>query len=130
MIRGTFYKKVQSGLVLDGAIDVTRQDWSVMVNILRHATACITGKHHEVLACCVARCPFVTTPISTAKIRALGDYAGVTLPEIAPDAPVGVVRDSLARAAEDVEGVFARLFDTMETLRRTTRLADLLRAPG
>ena len=88
-----------------------------MVNRLRHARALLTGKHHEVMAACVARCPFVTPAIATHKIAGLGDYAGVTLPRVEPGCGRAAVLEALERAAADADGTFARLFDRLEALR-------------
>jgi hypothetical protein len=125
-IRGTFYGPAFRALELDGSIDVRREDWGVMVNRLRHAGACLTGKHHEVMACCVARCPFVSIPVATHKISGLGAYAGGELPTVPPDAGEAAVRAALARAEADRDGAFARLFDRLETVRAGLRLGDLL----
>jgi hypothetical protein len=125
-VKGSFYGPAFRGLELDATIDVERDDWSVMVNRLRHARALLTGKHHEVMAACVARCPFVTPAIATHKIAGLGDYAGVTLPQVAPGCGRRAVLEALDRAAADPDRVFARLFDTLEAVRDAVRLRDLV----
>lgn len=126
LVKGTFYKRVFDDLELDGKINIKREDWGVIVNKLRHAKACLTGKHHEVIACCVARCPFVTTSIDTHKIAGLGSYIGENLPQVDVQADAKTVRKSLIEASKDSNGVFARLFQKMELLRATTRLKDLV----
>lgn len=125
-VRGTFYGPGFRELELDAAIDIAREDWSVVVNKLRHARALLTGKHHEAMAACVARCPFVTTTIGTHKIAGLGAFVDARLPTVEPGAGAAAVRAALERAAEDPDGSFARLFDRLEELRATVRLRDLL----
>lgn len=127
-VRGTFYRGLFRQLALDTAVDVERDDWSVMVNRLRHARALLTGKHHEVMAACVARCPFVTPAIATHKISALGDYAGVALPVVPAEADAAAVHAALEAAATDADGTFARLFDRLAALRAEVRLRDLFRS--
>jgi len=126
LVKGTFYGPAFRRLALDTAIDVEREDWSVMVNKLRHARALLTGKHHEVMAACVARCPFVTPTIATHKIAGLGDYAGVALPRVEPGCGRDAVLEALDRAEADADGTFARLFDRLETLRQSVQLRDLI----
>jgi hypothetical protein len=126
-VKGTFYGPAFRGLELDATIDVTRDDWSVMVNRLRHARALLTGKHHEVMAACVARCPFVTPAIATHKIAGLAEYAGVALPQVVPGCGRRAVLDALERAAVDDDRVFARLFEALDAACNAVRLRDLLR---
>jgi hypothetical protein len=126
-VKGTFYGPAFRGLELDAIVDVTRDDWSVMVNRLRHARALLTGKHHEVVAACIARCPFVTPAIATHKIAGLADYAGVVLPQVVPGCGRRAVLEALERAAADEEAVFARLFDALDAACDAVRLRDLLR---
>jgi hypothetical protein len=126
LVKGTFYGPAFRKLELDASIDVQRDDWSVMVNRLRHARALLTGKHHEVLAACVARCPFVTTEIPTHKIAGLGAYAGVDLPRVEPGCGRAAVVAALEAAATDADGTFARLFDRLEAIGASVRLSDLL----
>ncbi len=125
-LKGTFYGKGFRRIDLDGAIDITREDWSTTVNRLRHARACLTGKHHEVMAACVARCPFVTPRVATHKIAGLGAYLGETLPTVAAGDGPDAVQGALERAADDEGGLFARLFDRLDALRAERRLRDLL----
>lgn len=130
LLKGTFYGPVFRKLELDGGIDVEREDWSVMVNKLRHARALLTGKHHEVMAACVARCPFVTVPLATHKIAGLGGYAGAELPQVRPGCGPRAARDALEQAAADRDGAYARLFDRLDEMCATIRLRDLLAGLG
>jgi hypothetical protein len=125
-LKGTFYGRLFGDLELNGTIDITREDWGVTVNKLRHAKACLTGKHHEVIACCIARCPFVTTPVDTHKISGLGDYIGVKLPQLDVHADVQTVQKELVKASEDVNGIYSRLFQKMESIRAMVKLKDLI----
>jgi hypothetical protein len=127
-VRGTFYGTGLGKIPLDNTIDIATEDWGVIVNKLRHARACVTGKHHEVMACCIARCPFVSPKIDTHKIASLGDFVSAPLVEIAPGASEDAVRQALTRAEADPDGAYARLFDHLEDMRARTRLSDLLRA--
>jgi hypothetical protein len=125
LLKGTFYGSAFREFALDGGIDVMREDWSTTVTRLRHAGAVLTGKHHEVLAACVARCPFVTPEIATHKIAGLGAFIGETLPTVAADSGLPTIRDALERAAADADGLFGRLFNRLEALRAEHRLRDL-----
>lgn len=125
-LKGTFYGPAFRDIALDGGVDVTREDWSTTVTRLRHARALFTGKHHEVMAACVARCPFVTPAIGTHKISGLGAFIGATLPTVAPGADAPEIRAALGRAEEDADGLFRRLFSRLEGLRAERRLRDLL----
>ena len=125
LLVGTFYGSGFKDIRLDGAVDVTREDWGTTVTKLRHARAVFTGKHHEVMAACVARCPFVTPAIGTHKISGLGAFIGVELPTVTPGSDPSTVRAALERAAGDADGLFRRLFDWLEVLRAEHRLRDL-----
>jgi hypothetical protein len=126
-LKGTFYNRQFEEINLDGTIDITKENWSVLVNKLRHAKACFTGKHHEMIACCIARCPFVTPEISTHKISGLGAYIGINLPELAINADTHTVRKELVKAAKDADGIYKDLFNTMESLRSSIKLKDLIK---
>lgn len=127
-VKGTFYSRAFWDLSLDSALDVRHEDWGFLVNKLRHARALLTGKHHEVYAACLARCPFITTRLQTHKIAALGAFIGAELPTLDPDADPATVQLALEVAADDQQGVFARLFDTLERLRSDRQLAQILKA--
>jgi hypothetical protein len=128
LLKGTFYSRQFEDIILDGTIDITKENWSVLVNKLRHAKACFTGKHHEIIACCIARCPFVTPKINTHKISGLGEYVGVNFPELAEDADEKTVRKELIKAANNKDGIYTNLFNKMESLRANIRLKDLIKA--
>lgn len=127
-IKGTFYIDAFSGINLDGFMNIASEDWSIIVNKLRHARACFTGKHHEVYAACIARCPFISTKIATHKIAALGEFIGEELHTVAPDAGCDSIQSALHNAAEDAHGLYRRLFDSLETLSTNFRLRDYLRS--
>lgn len=124
--KGTFYGSQFSESILDCSVDIMRDDWSVVVNTLRHSRACLTGKHHEVYAACIARCPFVTPKISTHKISALGSLIGEELPTLENDANQDQVQHALRLAEEDPNGLFKRLFDALENLRNRHCLQEYL----
>jgi len=119
LVKGTFYRRAHAKMSCDTTVDVTTQDWAHLVNSLRAADALFTGKHHEVYAACIARCPFVVSAINTHKVSALGQLIDRELPIVHPDADEADIRRTLAVAAQDADGLFAALFDKMETLRRT-----------
>lgn len=125
-VKGTFYRKAFRKLELDDGIDIERQDWSVIVNRLRSADVLFTGKHHEVYAACLARCPFVAAGIATHKVEALGAFIGRELPILPADADARTVQLALTEAAADAGGLFADLFDRLEEVRAQRNLADLL----
>jgi hypothetical protein len=124
--KGTFYGSRFGSITIDSSINIHRDDWSLVVNTLRHFRACFTGKRHEAYAACIARCPFVTPIISTHKISALGFFLGEDLPTIEDEANQGQVLDVLRLAEKDPNGLFERLFDKLEDLRRSISLKDYL----
>lgn len=128
MIKGTFYRKAHVDCELDGSINIARQDWSTIVNILRQSDALFTGKHHEVYAACVARCPFVVSAIDTHKVAALGDLIGRPIPSVAKDANTAAIRAALKQAQADADGTFALLFDRLEELRAAHDLSTMFKA--
>lgn len=124
-LKGTFYKGLFKEIKLDGKIDITRENWGVVVNKLRYADACLTGKHHEVMACCIARCPFVTPLIETHKISGLGDFIGQKLLEVAPNEDRSTIIKKLSIARADKDGTYRNLFDCLENIRDRIKLSNL-----
>ena len=95
------------------AVDITKESWHVVVNRLRSARLLVTGKHHDVMAACVARCPFLFCPIPTHKIEALGEYGGVDLRPI----DMSLTADGYAALFERTiadRSAFNALFDGMD----------------
>ena len=73
----------------------------------------MTGKHHDVMAACVARRPFLFCPIPTHKIEALGEYGGVELAPLDMSLTAAQYQAAFERAAADTAR-FDRLFDGMQ----------------
>ena len=61
-------------------VDIFKQDWDTIVNLLRHTDWFLTGRHHEMYAACKARCPFSTLAGNTWKNEGLFRTAGVNIP--------------------------------------------------
>jgi len=126
LVKGTFYGKQFLDITLDDTVDITVENWNVIVNKLRHAHACFTGKHHEIIACCIARCPFVTPKLSTHKISGLGNFIDAELLAVDNDIDSATLQHILKQAARDEVGIYAKLFDKMESLRSELRLRDFI----
>lgn len=95
------------------SVDIFKQDWNTIVNILRGTDWFITGRHHEMYAACKARCPFATLSGNTWKNQGLFLTAGVDIK----------VADSHIRHSEipkfvdfckERSGEYLKLFNWME----------------
>lgn len=95
------------------SVDIFKQDWNTIVNILRGTDWFITGRHHEMYAACKARCPFATLAGNTWKNQGLFLTAGVDIK----------VADSQIRHSEipkfvdfckERNGEYLKLFNWME----------------
>lgn len=61
------------------SLDIFKNDWNSIVNLLRHTDWFITGRHHELYASCKARCPFSALAGNTWKNEGLAKTAGVDI---------------------------------------------------
>ncbi|MBL0373105.1 hypothetical protein JJB09_13805 [Rhizobium sp. KVB221] len=106
-------------------IDITKENWHVAVNRLRSARLLVTGKHHDVMAACVARCPFLFCPIPTHKISALGEFAGVELAPIDMSLSEQQYLEMFEETARNRDQ-FDALFDGMSSAARQFSLEKAL----
>ena len=65
-------------------IDIFKDDWNTVVNILRGTEWFVTGRHHELYASCKARCYFSALDGNTHKNVGLMKTAGVEIPIESP----------------------------------------------
>ena len=61
-------------------IDIFKDDWNSIVNMLRNTDMFITGRHHELYASCKANCMFTALDGNTHKNVGLMKTAGVDIP--------------------------------------------------
>jgi hypothetical protein len=115
------------GMEGDGEIDITRENWHTVVNRLRHASLLVTGKHHDVMAAIVARCPFLFCPVKTHKIEALGRFAGIALLPVDMTLTESQYRDRFQQAI-GMTGHYGQLFDAIDTANSAFDLEATLKA--
>jgi polysaccharide pyruvyl transferase WcaK-like protein len=100
-------------------IDIFKQDWDTIVNVLRSTDWFITGRHHEMYAACKARCPFATLDGNTHKNTGLMETAEVVIPVESPTLLHERIPDFLARCKEH-RMEYEKLFNWMERQPRFT----------
>ena len=100
-------------------IDIFKQDWDTIVNVLRSTDWFITGRHHEMYASCKARCPFITLGGNTHKNEGLMETANVNIPVESPTLLHDKIPDFLARCKEH-RMEYEKLFNWMEQQPRFT----------
>lgn len=100
-------------------IDIFKQDWDTVVNVLRSTDWFITGRHHEMYASCKARCPFATLSGNTWKNEGLMETANVVIPIESPTLLHERVPHFLARCKEH-RMEYEKLFNWMESQPRFT----------
>ena len=94
-------------------INIFKQDWNTIVNILRNTEWFITGRHHELYAACKARCQFAALSGNTWKNEGLMKTAGVEIPIEAPHLLHERIPEFLDRCKE-YKLEYQKLFDWME----------------
>lgn len=101
------------------SINIFKDSWNDIVNILRSTDLFITGRHHEMYASCKARCPFVVLSGNTWKNEGLFETAGVNIPHL-PDRALDDEIVSLAEQIEQDPKEFFKLFNWMEQQAKWT----------
>ena len=94
-------------------VDIFKQDWDTIVNILRGTDWFITGRHHELYAACKARCPFSTLAGNTWKNQGLFVTAGVEIKVADPH----IRHENIPRFVDyckEMKGEYLKLFNWME----------------
>jgi len=105
-------------------VDIFKQDWDTIVNVLRSADWFITGRHHELYAACKARCPFAVLDGNTHKNIGLIETAEVVVPVAPPKLAKKNIPDFLARCKEH-RMEYEKLFNWMERQPRFTLAGKL-----
>lgn len=77
---GQYFFRKQKAIDEYPRIDIFKQSWDDIVNMLRHSDLLITGRHHEMYAACKANCRFVVRSGNTWKNEGLFASAGVDIP--------------------------------------------------
>jgi len=95
------------------AVDIFKQDWDTIVNVLRTTDWFVTGRHHEMYAACKARCPSAVLAGNTWKNEGLFKTAGadilVARGDISPTHLRGFLDSCKERRLE-----YEKLFNWME----------------
>lgn len=100
-------------------IDIFKDDWNTVVNILRNTDWFITGRHHELYAACKARCSFAALSGNTWKNEGLMKTAGVDIPIESPTLLHSRIPEFLDRCKEH-RLEYVKLFDWMQTQPKFT----------
>lgn len=100
-------------------IDIFKDDWNTVVNILRNTDWFITGRHHELYAACKARCSFAALSGNTWKNEGLIKTAGVDIPIESPTLLHSRIPEFLDRCKEH-RLEYVKLFDWMQTQPKFT----------
>lgn len=114
-------------ILSDNRISLTEEPWHVVVNRLRSADLLITGKHHEVLAACLARCPFLYCPIETFKIDALGEFTGTPLSPLDLSTCEQELVELMQRTIAESDS-FLPFFDSVASASASFSLVNVLRS--
>lgn len=94
-------------------VDIFKDSWEDVVNILRGTRVFVTGRHHELYAACKARCPFVFLQGNTHKNEGLLKTAGVEIPYAHINASNNDIRRIASKAYEHMDQ-YEKLFNFME----------------
>lgn len=100
-------------------IDIFKNDWNTIVNVLRNTEWFVTGRHHELYASCKARCPFSTLAGNTWKNEGLMKTAGVDIPVGAPHLLHSNIPNFIAKCKER-RMEYEKLFNWMQTQPKFT----------
>ena len=100
-------------------IDIFKDDWNTVVNILRNTDWFITGRHHELYAACKARCSFAALSGNTWKNEGLMKTAGVDIPIESPTLLHSRIPEFLDKCKEH-RLEYVKLFDWMQTQPKFT----------
>lgn len=76
----SFVRITDGDMVRNTYIDMKRLEWSSLVRTLRSSSLLITGRHHAVMAACIARVPFVAVEGNSHKVTGFLRTAKVNIP--------------------------------------------------
>lgn len=97
----------------DSRADIFGQTWIELVDTLAQSRLFVTGRHHELYAACVARCPFVVLEGNSHKNSGLIETACVFIPCLGMDATAAEILEAIDRVRY-YEEEYQRLFDFLE----------------
>jgi len=100
-------------------IDIFKDDWNTVVNILRGTKWFVTGRHHELYASCKARCYFSALDGNTHKNVGLMKTAGVEIPIESPQLSHSRIPEFIDKCKERKKE-YDLLFDWMESQPKWT----------
>lgn len=110
---GRFFDKREINSKQHVHLNIFKQEWEEIVNILRWSDCFITGRHHEMYAACKARCPFVVVEGNTWKNSGLMETAGVDIPVFTYEATNGQLMQGVDLMMEYADQ-FETLFNWMQ----------------
>ena len=113
LLIGTFFSQKNYRPENIPVLDISKNDWNSIVNVLRATDWFITGRHHELYASCKARCPFSALDGNSHKNIGLIKSAGVDIPIESPTLPHDKIPMFLSKCKERrIE--YEKLFNWME----------------
>ena len=107
------------------SINIFNEDWDSIVTTLRAASVLVTGRHHEMYAACVARCPFVVLEGNTHKNSGLLDTYHLDIPVLPTNASVDEIKQAL-QGVHKYDKQFRILFDLMHK-KDMPNILDIIR---
>lgn len=114
-----------TGIGEDSRADIFCQTWTDLIDTLTQSQLFVTGRHHELYAACVARCPVVVLEGNSHKNSGVMQTAGVQIPCL--DMNAG--QEQICRAldqSKDLASEYQKLFDFLGTFPEP----DLVDAAG
>jgi polysaccharide pyruvyl transferase WcaK-like protein len=132
IVAGNYYKKDSKKTIKasitnvgeDSRIDIFSEDWSTVVNKLRHARILISGLHHEMYAACKAECPFIVLEGNTHKNSGLFKTLGVNIPVLPFDATTTDINNAI-KNIDQYRDEYTKLFQVMKA-SQAPKLIDLI----
>jgi polysaccharide pyruvyl transferase WcaK-like protein len=95
-------------------VNIFKQEWNHIVNVLRNSRLLITSRHHEMYAACKARCPFLVIEGNTWKSQALFETAGADIPYVKHTDQLVQAYIDIKTYWSDYKLEYEKLFDWME----------------
>ncbi len=114
----SFVKITGGPLAKSNYIDMSKVNWSQLVNTMKTSSLVVTGRHHAVMAACKAHVPFVALKGNSHKIEGFLKTSGFPIPVCEHPHQI----QNAMRWAERNSGVFSELFSWVDDLPRWSLL--------